>query len=686
MQQDLFERKRKQTVTKHNLLENYLRPWARIVGSRFRDVWYVDAFAAVGEYKSGEKGSPLIAAEILADERRRTADKGKSPSRFHVICIEKEKARAEALRKHQAHLKSVIPFEVREGEFSPELPGVIKRIGDAPAFFFLDPTGFAGMPMADVKKILDLPHKEVFINFMWNAVRRWQSSPSEALRETITQLMGTDGWQSRRDERDWLDLYLSQLRAAGCYVLWFRNKFPDKDRTFYYLVYATRNFTGLKIMKEVMFKEETREYFEPDLGHQIAFPDFVKKLEGLICADRSASQLQLLEFTLRDTHQYIEKDMRRGLRELLEMGRITKHGTGDKAVYTMAPNPGGDAGVGVVREALATPYSAQRRPSAIRTLQGVRVIYDTYQTLDGAFRTLVRQVADGSIIKRFDKTPPPSAERDVVCPHFLELKWAYGCPYDCAWCYLKGTLRFAPRGPKPTVKDFTKVRQHTEAFLQAESDPELLNTGEIADSLMCESTRHSFVNFILPPFETQEKHKVLFLTKSDRIQNLLGTPSHRQTVVSFSLNAPSVSDRWELKAPKVADRIRAATLLSRHGYEVRIRIDPLVPVERWREEYPRLLDQIFTNFTPARITLGSLRGLQSTINNCPDKSWVDFLSERSGWGRRIAFLLRSEMFATLLQALREQYDYTDLALCKETLGVWQALGMDFRHIKCNCTL
>jgi hypothetical protein len=26
--------------------------------------------------------------------------------------------------------------------------------------------------------------------------------------------------------------------------------------------------------------------------------------------------------------------------------------------------------------------------------------------------------------------------------NILELKWAYGCPFDCAWCYLKGTFRF----------------------------------------------------------------------------------------------------------------------------------------------------------------------------------------------------------------------------------------------------
>lgn len=33
--------------------------------------------------------------------------------------------------------------------------------------------------------------------------------------------------------------------------------------------------------------------------------------------------------------------------------------------------------------------------------------YMRYRMLDGSVKRLVKQVGDGSIIKRFDKTPPP---------------------------------------------------------------------------------------------------------------------------------------------------------------------------------------------------------------------------------------------------------------------------------------
>jgi len=121
------------------------------------------------------------------------------------------------------------------------------------------------------------------------------------------------------------------------------------------------------------------------------------------------------------------------------------------------------------------------------TAKPPRIVYDD--------RGLVSQAADGSIIKRFDKTPYPLKPTDVICPHFLELKWAYGCPFDCSWCYLKGTFRFRPEGIKPAYKDLEKVRLHVETFLHEIKIPEILNTGEIADSLMGENGDYPFSKF-----------------------------------------------------------------------------------------------------------------------------------------------------------------------------------------------
>jgi spore photoproduct lyase len=318
-----------------------------------------------------------------------------------------------------------------------------------------------------------------------------------------------------------------------------------------------------------------------------------------------------------------------------------------------------------------------------------------YKDLDGRLKTLVARVDDGSIITRFDKTPVPTSTDDIVCPHFLELKWALGCPFSCAWCYLQGTMRMYARKKKPTyrlsVRDDNRFadieRTLRELFrLPYPDEPELLNAGELSDALMSERGPFPFSRFAVPLFETQERYRLLLLSKSPWIENLVDMGPHNQTVVSFSLNADPVAKRWE-KAPPIWRRIEAAARLAQVGYEVRVRIDPIVPYPSadWLVGYFRLLDDIFTRFRPSRITLGSLRGLQSTINAAKDRTWVDYLSEPSPWGRRVAEEMRLDAFGHIIERLQSGYGYSQVALCKETMGVWQSLGMDWRHCQCNCT-
>ena len=316
-----------------------------------------------------------------------------------------------------------------------------------------------------------------------------------------------------------------------------------------------------------------------------------------------------------------------------------------------------------------------------------KIITKQYELLTGLNVILVQRVGDGSIITRFEKTPLPTKLTDVVCPHFLELKWATGCPFSCAWCYLNGTLRFMPRKSQPSVKPYEKIEHHVRTFLEnVNGCGELLNTGELADSLMHEKNGDPFSKFIISLFQEQHRHKVLFLTKAKHIEHILDINGQKQAVMSFSLNADEVAKRFEKVAPPVAERIEAASKLSKAGYEVRIRIDPMVPVPNWQQQYLRLVDDVFAKFIPSRITLGSLRGLQSTINMSPDKSWVDYLSEKSNWGKRIDSDTRYLMYHTLMEYIRDKFDYTNVALCKETVGVWDRLGMDYTKIRCNCIL
>lgn len=315
-----------------------------------------------------------------------------------------------------------------------------------------------------------------------------------------------------------------------------------------------------------------------------------------------------------------------------------------------------------------------------------RVKLGKTKTLKGNKKEIFKKVGDGSRIVTFEKTPYPEKPTDVVCPHFVEFKWANGCPFDCSWCYLQGTFRFLDRGKKPFVKNMEKTEKHLDAFLKNVNGRKyVLNTGELSDSLIGENRDPPFSKWVLNKFNNGNPydHKVLFLTKSDQIDNLLDIAGHDYAITSFSLNALEVADRWEGGA-SVENRIEAAKKLKENGYETRIRIDPMVPIEGCGEKYIELLDMIFSKFEPERITLGSLRGLTTTIRMAEDTSWVKYLEDSSNWGKKVSSNLRLSMYSTVKNHLEKEYDYTDIALCKESREIWEKLNMEWKNIKCNC--
>jgi spore photoproduct lyase len=314
-----------------------------------------------------------------------------------------------------------------------------------------------------------------------------------------------------------------------------------------------------------------------------------------------------------------------------------------------------------------------------------QVFIDKVPNLNGKYEKRVIRVGDGSIIKLFDRTPVPKKDTDVVCPHFLELKWANGCPFTCAWCYLQGTFRFLDRGKRPFIKDWKKISLHLSALFQHNSRPELLNAGELSDSLIGENDDPPASEKLIQMFETQNNYKLLLVTKSNKVENLLKIEPEN-VIVSFSINSFPVAERWEKGAPHPIKRIQAAKRLHEHGYPVRVRIDPMVPVNGWKECYKSLVHEIFKNFYPERITLGTLRGLNTTIRCAKDTSWVKYLDEKSNWGLKPRFKVRYEMYRFIIDLLEEEYRYKSFGLCKETVGMWRALELDYKDIKCNCLL
>jgi len=309
--------------------------------------------------------------------------------------------------------------------------------------------------------------------------------------------------------------------------------------------------------------------------------------------------------------------------------------------------------------------------------------FKEYKQLDGSVKRQVSEV--GRILRRFDKTPYPTKETDVICPHFMLLAWANGCMYNCSWCYLKGTFRFygqKPNGRVPIIlKDRKRIAKEIVAFLKADLPPEIINTGELSDSLLDEGS-DPFSSWIMQYFNGT-RHKVLFLTKSTNIDNFLKHEWQKNAILSWSINATEVAKRWELYAPTPEQRLEAAKKVADAGYEVRLRIDPMVPILDWQRHYQELVDMVFSKLEPSRVTLGCLRGLISTIVYAKDKSWTTFLKEQSNWGKKPPFEERLAMYTTVIDKLKS-YGLKHYAVCKDTVQIWKALKLNMNAVTCNC--
>lgn len=288
----------------------------------------------------------------------------------------------------------------------------------------------------------------------------------------------------------------------------------------------------------------------------------------------------------------------------------------------------------------------------------------------------------------------------MMCPEFDKLVIASnGCFYNCDWCFLKGTYR-ANQNYITVRVQYDKIKDMLAKRLKPATAPVMFDTGEMADSLSMEHLTKSGQELI-PWFAEQEHGYMYMLTKSTNIDSILKLKHNKHTILAWSVNAPIVADWFEVGAPKPRERLRAAKLAQKAGYPIRIRLDPIIPVPNWQQYYSGIIKSIFEEVKPERITLGTLRfegqfyKMRDVILSHPKLkeivgTMVPMLDEIKlpGGGKSIgkySFPVeqRIEIFKFAIEEIRK-YSKCDIALCKETAEVWEAVGLDLKECKCVC--
>ena len=307
-----------------------------------------------------------------------------------------------------------------------------------------------------------------------------------------------------------------------------------------------------------------------------------------------------------------------------------------------------------------------------------------------------------------------SDEGGNACPNYWHFS-PYGfCPYGCHYCYLGGTpgVWFSP-----SVKIFLNLEE-----ILAEVDrtatqlgrPTAFYLGKLQDGLALEPLS-GYARTMIPFFARHPYARMVVLTKSADVENLLDLDHAGRTILSWTVNAPEVAARFETNTPDVMARVDAMRRCAEAGYPVRAVLMPIIPVADWREGYGRFLATLLESVPLSRITLGSIcsypqaqrlmelkLGKQNAITTLlrglsrfrapgeagsDENGTVPLGPARSDDGRlRFSRITREEVYRYLVECIRRRRPDLEIGLCLEDEAMFASLDLTGNIGRCNCAL
>ncbi|HET6630430.1 MAG TPA: three-Cys-motif partner protein TcmP [Woeseiaceae bacterium] len=258
-----------QNRVKHEILTKYFAAYLTALRKTADAFHYIDGFAGPGMYAEGEPGSPLHAIELLASQ----------PNPASASFVEHDPALHDSLKHAIANARGITTlFDsplIERGEFAEFISAILarpiyKRFRKVATFAFVDPCGVDGLRMADLTKILATQFGECLVFWNYAGLSRWIGgvAAGKHSRSKLNAFFGSaetasdaiEFAQSRvagaGKERYLRDSYLHAVsqHAGARYLLPFRFRASDAERTSHYLMHLCCHSLGFVIMKEVMKK------------------------------------------------------------------------------------------------------------------------------------------------------------------------------------------------------------------------------------------------------------------------------------------------------------------------------------------------------------------------------------------------------------------------------------------------
>lgn len=171
-----------------------------------------------------------------------------------------------------------IIVEIFNGQFDELMGGILDQFENTrcPMLVFADPFGIKGVPMDLMRRVVNRPLTELFMNVMFSTVNRWVKCPS--YNELCNKFLGEENceWKTTvlrggNKVESFITYYVEKLTQGQEYL--FHHKFGIKDKrniNIYQFVFVTGYFQAWTDVKGAMINnsQETETYVYSEFTDQ----------------------------------------------------------------------------------------------------------------------------------------------------------------------------------------------------------------------------------------------------------------------------------------------------------------------------------------------------------------------------------------------------------------------------------
>lgn len=244
---------------KSEVISKFLVTWARIVGKARPELAYADLYAGNGYHDpTGEKGTALECIDAICRDKA-------LHSRLRMYLNEGRRQSADQLHealKGYARTSCLQGWSVTsEKVATPLYDRYIKLTNGRPTFWFLDPTGWAGLSKRGIVTLTEENYSDLVFFLSLTSIRRFlnhtdtQQSLKEAFgEEALAEVQAGIGSCDTAQEREALivstlhSAYMDQGRYSEC----MRFGRSDQDGVSHYLVFVTKHPRGRRSFMSIV--------------------------------------------------------------------------------------------------------------------------------------------------------------------------------------------------------------------------------------------------------------------------------------------------------------------------------------------------------------------------------------------------------------------------------------------------